>query len=425
MPTNNTKQPNSDAPPSTPVHSGREGGSKLYSAYCLVFCLMFFAFIAGVALLGIVTPDREKSDSENRMLRQLPSLTWESLKDGSYMRDLETYMTDQFPHRDQLVGEKTYLDMLTGRQKINGVYLGSESYLFDEQSETDEEDIRRKTEAIRNFHALQSEAKCAVAIVPNSTCVLADKLPYGAPFYDQRQCLDKIRGMLPTSGSDGEGEFLWTDCTAAMTRPSDYRKYYRTDHHWTTRSAYEVFSEIAAGFSLDISAVNYEFMTVTDSFQGTLASSSGLHHISDTVEICYPADFSGKYVIEYEAEQIKRTSFFFSDRLKSGNAYEVFMGGNYAKIVITSEAARKKTLLLIKDSYANCMIPMLAPYYAKIVIIDPRYLNDDLTSVVQDNSFTHILFLYNLNTFIEDNSLVDAIDVRLPSAESAAGNEAA
>ena len=419
MPTNDTNHPRKSAQP-TPAKSRKEGGSKLYSAYCLVFCLLFFAFVTGVAWLGIKTPDREKSDSENRMLRQLPSLTWQTFTDGSYMRDLETYMTDQFPHRDELVGEKTYLDMLTGRQKINGVYLGSDSYLFDEQSEADEEDIRGKTDAILKFCSLQSDAKCSVALVPNSTYVLADKLPYGAPFYDQSECLDKIRGML----AGGEGKLIWTDCTSVMTKPSAHQKYYRTDHHWTTRSAYEVFRAIAADFSLNASAVDYQFMTVTDRFQGTLASSSGLHYISDTVEICYPKDFSGNYVIEYEAEQIKRTSFFFSDKLEGSNAYEVFMGGNYGKIVITSEAARKKTLLLIKDSYANCVIPMLAPYFSKIVVIDPRYLNDDLTSVVQDNSFTHILFLYNLNTFLEDNSMVDAIDIRLPAGESVAADHA-
>ena len=405
----------------TPMKHQNENSSNsnMYPTICLAFCFIFFDFLVGVAMLGIITPDREKSESENRMLRQFPAMTVDTLTDGSYMRDLETYMTDQFPNRDELVKDKTYIDMLSGKQKIKGVFLGSDSYLFDKQSVVNENDLRTKADAIKRFCSLRSDVKCSVAIVPNSIYVLADKLPYGAPVYDQSECIDQIKKRIVAAPSVSKSNIIWTDCLSSLTKLSDYQKYYRTDHHWTTRSAYEVFKEVASDLSLDTSVVNYEFMKVTDSFQGTLASSSGLHHISDTIEICYPKDFSGNYVIEYEAEQTKRTSFFFSEKLAGGNQYEVFMGGNFGKIVITSQASKKNSLLLIKDSYANCVIPMLAPYFSKIVIIDPRYLNDDLTDVMQDNSFTHMLFLYNLNTFIQDNSLVDAINIRLATGESA------
>ena len=414
----------------TPHAQQQDGGEektsdRLYSAFCLVFCLVFFAFLSGVAITGIKMPDCEKSESENRMLRQMPSISWGAITDGSYMRDLETYLTDQFPYRDKIVSEKTFIDMMNGKQKINGVYLGSDSYLFDSQSKADKDDLDTKLSSIQKFCTYEENAQCSVAIVPNATYVLADNLPYGAHFEDQGNCIKEINDRLKTAKTGGEGEIKAIDCVSPLTKQLDFQKYYRTDHHWTTRSAYEVFKEIASAFSLDTSAVNYEFMEVTDSFQGTLASSSGLHHINDSVEICWPNDFSGKYVIEYEAEQTKRTSFFVSEKLSGGNQYEVFMGGNYGKIIISSDTTRKKNLLLIKDSYANCMIPMLVPYFSKIVVIDPRYLNDDLSDVIQDYSFTHILFLYNLNTFLEDTSLVDAINIRMPAAESETESTAA
>ena len=402
----------------------KETGNRAYSLFCLAFCLVFFAFITGVAILGIKTPDREKSESENRMLRQLPTATWGTITDGSYMRDLETYLTDQFPYRDQLVAKKTLIDMMTGKQRINGVYLGSDSYLFDGQSKADEDDLSNKLNSIVRFCTYEENAKCCVAIVPNATYVLADKRPYGAPFDDQGKRLQQINEILIRSSSQSGAVISPVDCAAPLMKELDFQKYYRTDHHWTTRSAYEVFGTIASALSLDTSGVNYEFATVSDSFQGTLASSSGLHHIKDSIEICWPKDFSGKYVIEYEAEQVKRTSFFVSEKLSGKNQYEVFMGGNFGKIIISSDTTRKKNLLLIKDSYANCVIPMLVPYFSKIVVIDPRYLNDDLSDVIQDYSFTHILFLYNLNTFLDDTSLVDAISIRLPSAEAVSNDPA-
>ena len=69
-----------------------------------------------------------------------------------------------------------------------------------------------------------------------------------------------------------------------------------------------------------------------------------------------------------------------------------------------------RTLLVLKDSYANCMIPMLAPYFSQIIVIDPRYFNDSVEGCMQDYGVTHVLFLYNLNTFLSDRSLADTIE---------------
>ena len=91
------------------------------------------------------------------------------------------------------------------------------------------------------------------------------------------------------------------------------------------------------------------------------------------------------------------------------NQYEVFLGGNYDKVIISTSADTDDTLLIFKDSYANCMLPMLTPYFAKIVVIDPRYFSDSLEQIMKSYNFTHVLFLYNLNTFLADNSLVDAL----------------
>jgi hypothetical protein len=48
---------------------------------------------------------------------------------------------------------------------------------------------------------------------------------------------------------------------------------------------------------------------------------------------------------------------------------------------------------------------MLTPYFTKIVIVDPRYYSDDIDNLVEENDFTHLLFLYNVNTFLEDTSI--------------------
>ena len=56
------------------------------------------------------------------------------------------------------------------------------------------------------------------------------------------------------------------------------------------------------------------------------------------------------------------------------------------------------------------MIPMLTPYFSKIVVIDPRYLTDSLDSIIKENDFSHMMYLYNANTLLEDGSLIPCLE---------------
>ena len=62
-------------------------------------------------------------------------------------------------------------------------------------------------------------------------------------------------------------------------------------------------------------------------------------------------------------------------------------------------------LLVIKDSFANCFVPFLAPYYREIVVVDPRYYSGTITDLMDTYRITDVLFLYSGNTFFTDNSI--------------------
>ena len=62
-----------------------------------------FVFILVVICSDImifVTPDRDFSDTENRMLMQFPDISVTGLSDGTCCGDIEKYLSDQFPYRD-------------------------------------------------------------------------------------------------------------------------------------------------------------------------------------------------------------------------------------------------------------------------------------------------------------------------------------
>ena len=369
------------------------------------FCLIIF----GVSGLHIATEDNKFSESENRVLGEFPKLSVATIADGSFMRDFETYLTDQFPFRDGIISLKTLADRIVGKNEENGVYIGKEGYLFDSQTSLDSKHIKEIGKAVLAFKEKHSDLETAFILAPNSTYVYSEYLPEYLELPDQRWLIRAVHKQI-----DDE-TILWPAAANILREnASESQLYYKTDHHWTTRGAYLLFKEICLGWELEESSKaidkRFKFYEVSNTFEGTLASTSGVHSTKDRVEICLPKKSEGTYVVNFESSGEKTASLFFKDKLQQKNQYEVFMGGNYDKVIISTVSQSGRSLLLIKDSYANCMIPMLTPYFSKIVVIDPRYLTDSLDSIVKENDFSHMLYLYNINTLLEDNSLVPCLE---------------
>lgn len=369
---------------------------KLYS-----FLKFFFCFSVGVMLLYyVVSPDKDVSEGENRPLQKRPSFTLSSFADGSFMDSMEKWLSDQFPLRDKAVTFKTLLDRTLGKKEQNGVYFGKDGFLFEKGSEYDEERIIKTTSSMKSFIKKYGIENSAVIISPNALELLPEYLPEFVKEESQQEMLSDIKKKLKKSGAD------WIDCYKILSSQEDRAQlFFRTDHHWTTRAAYAVFKKLKSEWELEEKGVKFKFYTVTDEFQGTLASSSGTDTVTDKIEICMPEKKDMSYVAVWESQALRKATLFDKTKLNTKNKYEVFLGGNFDKVEITTNNGNMKSLLIFKDSYANSMIPMLTPYFSKIVIVDPRYYSDEIDNLVNDNDFTHLLFLYNVNTFLEDTSI--------------------
>ena len=56
-------------------------------------------------------------------------------------------------------------------------------------------------------------------------------------------------------------------------------------------------------------------------------------------------------------------------------------------------------------TYANCYAPFLIQHYSEITLIDLRYINKSLDELVDLNSFSQVLFLYNSSNFSVDDNI--------------------
>ena len=369
---------------------------------CLTVC---FCFIIGVGgLVNFIAKDRDFSESENRVLASFPKLTLSSIADGTFMKNFETYMSDQFVLRDRMISLKSYFDRLSGMRESNGVYIADDGFLIEKPSKYTAKKAKAMTKSINSFMKKYPEITKMVAISPNASYIYSEKLPSGIELHSQ---YSELKGIL--NRLEGEN-YSFLNVTKALKNAKEKSDvFYRTDHHWTTRGAYAVFKAIADRWNLDRSQVKYKFLTVSSDFEGTLASKTGIHDNKDKIEICLPKNSEGSYIVSYESQDKRTTSLFEPSKLQQKNKYEVFLGGNYDRVVIDTVSKSRATLLIIKDSYANCLIPMLTPYFAKIVVVDPRYMTESVHNVMDEYNISHVLFLYNLNTFLQDTSLEDAL----------------
>lgn len=372
--------------------------SKIYikmAGIFLVFLTVAFAF-------NLFSKDKEYSESENRMLAQKPEFSVANLTSGKYMKDMEDYVTDQFFIRDKWINLKVLEDLALGKRESNGVYIGKKDHLMEIPTAPNQKALDNNLDAISNFSASHPDINTVMSLVPNAAYIYDQFLPKNAPVRDQEKDIKYVMNAVSTS-------LNFVDLTKTMSSHKEEEIYYKTDHHWTTLGARYAFDALSTALGIEGSTQEYNIYPVTHSFQGTLASKSGYDKALDTIEIYVPQGVNTECVVNFIDEGKKTASVYDSAALKNKDKYEVFFGGNHARVDISTPMEEKKNLLLFKDSYANCFIPFLIPYYRNIIVIDPRYFYDDIESLISDNEITDILFLYNVNTFLGDNSLRDVL----------------
>ena len=81
------------------------------------------------------------------------------------------------------------------------------------------------------------------------------------------------------------------------------------------------------------------------------------------------------------------------------------MDGNHALLRITAQNQTGRKLLMIKDSYANSLVPFLTNHYDEIHIIDLRHFNSPLQPYIEQYGLSEILLVYNTISFAEDPAI--------------------
>ncbi|WP_019533968.1 DHHW family protein [Paenibacillus ginsengihumi] len=361
--------------------------------------LILMLFVGTIAVLHPALPDRGFSESENRVLEPLPPFSLSSLLSGKFASRYEKYVADQFAFRDVWIGLKTDADRAMGRKDSNGVYLGEDGYLIAGFAPPAEGDAEEKAAAIHSFDRATPGVRKYMMLAPTAAAVYRDKLPAYAPAGDELAYMERIRKLLSAN-------IRFVDVYPALYAERERPVYYKTDHHWTTQGAYTAYRELCKQMGvIPKDEEDFRIRQVTNAFYGSLYSKSGFRHMQpDGISLYLPKKETG-YTVEYADEGQTTHSLYAMEKLEGKDKYQVFLGGNHPLIRITASRPTGGKLLVVKDSYANSLIPFLAGHFSEIYVVDLRYFDGSLTKLVEQHDIRDVLMVYNIHTFFEDSSI--------------------
>lgn len=277
-------------------------------------------------------------------------------------------------------------------EQIGSLYLNGDSayelYYFSEKA------VRAHASLLNTVQAMFPKVKLSAMIVPNSFGVLLDP---------------KVQEKLASSGMDQAIAYSYSlmdkrvNAVNVFDALSAHKKeyiYFRTDHHWTQLGAYYAYQEYCKSMGYSTKPLSdyqkmdfpefygtfYFFMNRPESLKGHPDQVTAYQGSMNTMQY---TDSKGNL---QEGKLINDAS-----QMLPGNKYNCFMLGDHGYVEIHNEGApRKKSILVVKDSYGNAFVPLLAQDYRDVYVVDYRHYQGNASSLIQEKGIEEILFLNNI-----------------------------
>ncbi|WP_040193111.1 DHHW family protein [Clostridium culturomicium] len=360
---------------------------------------LLYAFIVLLFLLTIfdlINPEKIYSELENRKLASKVKFTVEGAINGSFSKKYEEYINDQFIGRDLWIDLKSRSEYVLGKIENNGVIYGKNNYLFDKFDALDTDRVITNINALNIFikNAEELGSDVSVMIVPSSYEVYKEMLPEEAPLINQEEEIKFIYNEL-----DG-GRKL--NIVKLFQENKENQLYYKTDHHWNINGAYLAYKDYIEEIGEKPINLNELKENNVDNFYGTFFSKAKPFKLEPDVLTYY--DISN---IEMKIGAETYDSLYDFSYLNARDKYSIFLRGNNPLTIIKNRDLNNgKKLLVIKDSFANSMVPFLTQNFEEIHVIDLRAFMPQLSNYISEEKFNNILVLYNFMNFSKDTNLI-------------------
>ena len=367
----------------------------------LMPAIVFVVFILGMAIWFIFNPKSDFSASEKRPLQKFPDASLENIISGDFGTEFESYFADHFPARNLWVGFNAYYQLDTGNNGASGIYRCKDGYLINKPVENPW-GLQDNINVVTDFKQTVKDTPMTMMLVPSTGYVCDDVLPLIHNAYEDDAYFADAAQKL----SDGGVSFIDLRDSFKQAYRDGKQLYYKTDHHWTTYGAYlgayRYLHRNSAIEKTDITEImagieTYAPETKSSAFLGALYSRAPLSCVHGE-DLDLPQNLPEVTVTIGNGTG----AVYVEEKMETKDKYSTYFGGNHSEVVIENPACENgKTLVLIKDSFANSMVPYLMDSYSKIIMLDLRYFDGSVMNYIKEAQPDEILFLYELSQFAE------------------------
>lgn len=345
-----------------------------------IITFTFIGYILTFSLLHIMIPDEIVSGTERRKLATLPKIELTN----EYITDLDKYLTDHFPYRNTFRSIKANFNYnILSKLDNNDIYL-SNNYIFKSNYPTNKTSINNFiTKTNKLISNLSKDNKIYLSIIPDKNYYLKDK------------------NFLQI-----DYDYIYQELHSLNLKEIDLRNtltindYYQTDTHWKQQNLDKVIKKLSEELGFNYQNYSYTKNTINN-FYGVYYGESAINREPE------PLTYLTNYIVNNATvkylENNKLTTIYNKDKLTSLDPYEVYLDGASSFIEITNNnTKRDKELVIIRDSFASSITPLLIPYYKKITLIDNRYITSEYFTNLIEFTNQDVIFMYS--TLIINNS---------------------
>ena len=364
----------------------------MYKIKNFLITLIFVFIIGGFTVAHYTLPDNDISAWERRKLQQFPEITVSNLFDGSFMRNFETYLTDQFPLRDSLRTLKSHFHFdVLGQKDNNDIYIvGSSASKLDKKiSKLSVNKFTQRITSLYETYLKHTDCKVYFSIIPDKNTFLAEGTIY--PHYDYDELLSLTEKGLPTAINKIE----IADLLSAES-------YYKTDSHWKQEKIVPVADHIRK--ALGMKPLGKLSERDTGDFYGVYYGQSALPLEADRLVYLTNDEIEAATVKSIEKEG--KTKVYDMTKSDALDRYDIFLSGAVSIIEITNPKGQKgKELVIFRDSFGSSLAPLLLPGYSKVTLVDTRYIPSENVGNFIKFKDQDILFIYGAGIVNSSSSL--------------------
>ena len=361
---------------------------------------VLLGFVGVMTAVDIFTPVKAFSEMENRDLRTESRLSISRLISGDFQKDYETMVSDQFAGRDGWITAKSVSESALQKTENNGVLYGKNGTFFGKFTSYDETQLERNLYFLENF--ANDGHPLTFAIVPSAYEYAEDQLPLGAGQVDQRPVIAGVKETL----SDNEN-ITWFDADAVLAAQQSEDLFYRTDHHWKGETAYLVYAALCEQMGLTPASADELVLREVEGFYGSYYSKCKKADTEPDTLSFYDQPFKiHTEVLNVNMEMEEKDNWYNEEQLSARDKYGALLWGNYGLTVLSKEEVPEdpKRLLLIKDSFSNCLAPLFLSNFDEMYIVDLRSYPSGLNELCDEKDFDETLVLYNFENLESDTN---------------------